>query len=227
PVPLAIKPIATPPTVSTKSGGGGGKSRGSERTRVLQGKVDWKGPARPPLTEQARKAQLWLTDQFIREFGESSVEGSVRDHLGRESDIQLLLGSSEVHIEVKHMTNIPGSVFWTDLEVSKARDLDGAGIPYFIAIMTGDTEVGYAIFWEFNPLEGMQLLRREIQWWGETGYFPVECKGWEITRPEIAVFNGRHHRFRIRIKPDYLASLKSDDGTLKSFREWISSKSSG
>ena len=112
--------------------------------------------------EMGEEAQEWLRKEIKLLLAQLAKQWSFsprpeRDKEGKETDIVLRKDNQEFHIEVKHTKN--DEIFWSVLEVKKAKELKERNIPYVIAVLTqlnGETE-DYYIKWFWDPLEELKM----------------------------------------------------------------------
>ncbi len=115
----------------------------------------------------ARKAEVWLRERLRHHLAGKPFhvdEGVHRDEENRESDIRIRLedGSSDWHIEVKHLSG--DLIYWSELEIRKAENHSPS---YFMALLTGEIEP-FQITWLWNPLELLGKLPSQVEWiWPE------------------------------------------------------------
>ena len=109
--------------------------------------------------EAGEKAQEWLRQKLksallVMEWLIS--EKPERDKERKETDIILRKDSCEFHIEVKH--TLVNEIFWSELEVKKAKELRKRDVHYVIAVLTlqNDESEDYYIKWFWDPLEEMK-----------------------------------------------------------------------
>ncbi len=91
----------------------------------------------------------------------------------------LSIGRDQVHIEVKHSENKPGTIFWSDLQCEKAQELAGRNEKYFMVILFPNEDQSYEIYWIWNPLNELRSAARKVQWAGQSDYQPVDADTWE------------------------------------------------
>ncbi len=117
--------------------------------------------------KKARDAEAWLREGIrLHLAGKPFIvaEGVHRDSENRESDIRIQLadGSSDWHIEVKHLSG--NQIYWSELEIKKAIDYTSR---YFMAFLFGEKEP-FGVAWLWNPLECLGGLSSHVEWiWPE------------------------------------------------------------
>jgi hypothetical protein len=131
-------------------------------------------------------------------------DGPVRDEQNRETDILVAFGDREFHIEVKLLEG--RTVFWSDLEVSKAQDHPGN---YYMALVSPeDSTEEYSVRWLWNPLSQLLAQARSGVWlWGVSRYpTSLDTQEWAIpgstpTRP------AERFSFRIDVTDQFIGAL--------------------
>jgi len=128
--------------------------------------------------------------------------------LKRESDIVLSHSKfGKYHIEVKHVQ--VGEIFWTEGEVSKAKDLK---MKYWMVLVRpGYTENDQNIIWLWDPLEQLKNLSRRGKWiWRtETDDREMEITGWDIPAPRRKA-DATHFTFVINVTNEFLNNLQPE-----------------
>jgi len=157
-------------------------------------------------TERGQKAEAWLRNRIRETFGSECMvsDGPVRDEQNRETDILVAFGDREFHIEVKHLEG--RTVFWSDLEVSKAQDHPGN---YYMALVSPeDSTEEYSVRWLWNPLSQLLAQARSGVWlWGVSRYpTSLDTQEWAIpgstpTRP------AERFSFRIDVTDQFIGAL--------------------
>jgi hypothetical protein len=113
-----------------------------------------------------------LRDELEKDGWQVS-ERPERDEQGRESDIVIRRDGREAHVEVKHVQ--AGYFYWSEREVSKAKDCATQG-NYWLALITGGGDQhAYDLQWLFSPLQEL-----EPSW--HDGRIQVEYT-WKATKP--------------------------------------------
>jgi hypothetical protein len=147
--------------------GGGGSSSGS---------VDRRNAADAAQAAHARglHAEAWLIRTIVQKLGPDwRYAANVRDEALRETDLVLTRGSAEWHIEIKTLSE--ERLYWSELERSKAADLQGR---YFMALLI-ESELGYKVHWSFDPLVELASCGRRLEWiWKSSSEGPSLRKGW-------------------------------------------------
>lgn len=163
------------------------------------------GPKRPrPETGQA--AENWLEKKLEQAFP-NCIQRHVRDKENRESDFVVSSSSHEFHIEVKHVENLPGTIYWTGNECNKAQDNSNE---YFMAILSHNGDGAYKILWIWNPLEALKRVSREVQWTGDSGYESVDTDSWDITKRWPKKVPTKRYDFRIRLNDEVIEEFEED-----------------
>ena len=187
--PIAPPPPNVPPEIGPPTTGGQeGKADfdiKSESRRTRNGNTDQNhGSNSTPLadsSEAGRLAESWLRNQIRSAFGDVCVvsDAPVRDERGRETDILVDTASRQVHVEVKRLEG--RTIYWSDLEASKAKDHPGN---YYMALLRSVGSDDYSVHWLWNPLsELLNQQRRGVWLWPESrSEVPLENESW--TRPE-------------------------------------------
>ena len=174
--------------------------------------------AQRPRPETGFPAEDWFEQRLENTFS-GHVERRVRDTENRESDFVVIMnGGDELHIEVKHAENRPGTFYWSGLECEKAQDFQER---YFMAVLFPDGEQRYEIHWIWRPLDELKKASREVQWMGDSGYKPVETDSWDVTDQSPGEVPAKRYVFRIRLNGEILESFDKDDGSLEKLRKKI------
>ena len=158
------------------------------------------------LTEKGRRAENWLRNQIKRHLGAicSVSDGPVRDEHNRETDILVTIANYQIHIEVK---SVEGStVFWSDLEVSKAHDCHDN---YYMALVRPVESVEeYSVNWLWAPLTELLNRQRSGVWlWGVSRQ-PVQLESRDWTCPNFPPSRqAERFSFQIYVSTDFIESL--------------------
>ena len=167
-----------------------------------------------PRPETGRAAEDWLEDRLEKAFP-NCVQRHVRDKENRESDFVVSSGNREFHIEVKHVENLPGTIYWTGNECKKAQDIERSDNEYIMAILSHNGDGAYKILWIWNPLEELKKTSREVQWTGNSGYESVDTDSWDITKRWPDKVPTRRYDFRIKLNGEVIKGFKEDTGRLE------------
>jgi hypothetical protein len=158
--------------------------------------------------DKGKKAEAWLRNRIRETFGSECIvsDDPVRDDKNRETDILVTFGGREFHIEVKHLEG--RTVYWSDLEVSKAQDHPGG---YCMALVSPeDFTEGYWVRWLWNPLSQLLGEKRSGVWlWNESRYpTSLDSEKWAIpvSRPDKPA---ERFAFCIDVRDDFVRSLPS------------------
>ena len=155
-----------PPKLSKRAlyGSGAGKGGpGRTKTKAAAGDAAERASARGLAAEAwfALAVEKSLPDGWQVRFNE-------RDAGARESDLVVSDGRTDWHLEVKNLTT--ERLYWSELERSKAADLPGR---YFMALLVGTHEIGYHVYWVWDPLVELGSLERRLDWvWSDTDEGP-------------------------------------------------------
>ncbi len=181
----------------------GGDSVGTRTRQPGQGAGD------VPLaesTDRGQKAEAWLRNRIQAVFGSECAvsDGPVRDDQNRETDILVTLGHREFHIEVKHLEG--RTIYWSDLEVSKAQDHPGN---YHMALVSPEASTEeYSVRWLWNPLSQLLAEKRSGVWlWNESRYpASLEIEEWSVPaqRPNRPA---ERFAFRIDVTEQFVEAL--------------------
>ena len=163
-----------------------------------------------PNMETGQAAEDWLEEKLKRIF--KHVERRHIDEENRESDFAILSGSRKFHIEVKHVENLPGTIYWTGNECKKAQDNSN---DYFMATLSHNGDGDYKIFWIWNPLEELKRASREVQWTGNSGYKSVNTDSWDITERWPNKVPTKRYDFRIKLNDEVVEGFEEDTEDLK------------
>ena len=163
-----------------------------------------------PNMETGQAAEDWLEEKLKRIF--KHVERRHIDEENRESDFAVLSGSRKFHIEVKHVENLPGTIYWTGNECKKAQDNSN---DYFMAILSHNGDGAYKILWIWNPLEELKRASREVQWTGNSGYKSVGTDSWDITERWPNKVPTKRYDFRIKLNDEVVEGFEEDTEDLK------------
>lgn len=119
--------------------------------------------------QRGMAAEAWFRMQVDQNLPEGwDARFNERDADARESDLVISDGSNRWHIEIKNLTT--ERLYWSELERLKAADLPGR---YFMALLVGTHEIGYHVFWVWNPLHEFGRLERRLDWvWSDTDEGP-------------------------------------------------------
>ena len=170
------------------------------------------GGEEPPIAisnEQGRKAEAWLREAIKRCFGSRCKvsDRPVRDSQNRETDILLIIGDREIHIEVKELTGL--TIYWSNSEVTKARDFQDR---YYMALVRPtNTADEYSVCWLWDPLTDLLGQQRRGVWLWDTSRYEVPVGG-----PAWLVPDGPPNRqanrfcFRIDVNEGFLEPLPKD-----------------
>lgn len=185
---------------------GSGRSRPERKTA---------GSGRPD-AGKGRAAEDWLEKKLaLSSSGRYRIKRPERDSKNRESDF-VVRGDTDLHIEVKHLSGVPGKVYWSSGQCSKACDMvDGEGEEYVMALLVSDREERYRVYWIWRPVDQLVGARREVQWEGRTGYERVRADGWNVEAEQPDQVPVKRHIFRIHVDHELLGSLVEDDESLK------------
>ena len=165
-----------------------------------------------PNTETGQKAENWFEEKLKHIF--KHVRRHDIDEKNRESDFAVLSGSRKFHIEVKHVENLPGTIYWTENECNKAQDNRNE---YFMAILSPNGDGDYKILWIWNPLKELKRASREVQWTGNSGYKSVFSDSWDITKqwPKNNKVPVKRYDFRIRLNDEVIKEFEEDTENLE------------
>lgn len=168
-----------------------------------------------PNTETGQKAENWFEEKLKHIF--KHVRRHDIDEKNRESDFAVLSGSRKFHIEVKHVENLPGTIYWTENECNKAQDNRNE---YFMAILSPNGDGDYKILWIWNPLKELKRASREVQWTGNSGYKSVSSNSWDITKqwPKNNKVPAKRYDFRIRLNEEVIKGFEEDTENLEALR---------
>jgi len=147
----------------------------------------------------------------------------VKDDKRRESDFVLHIGGEQIHIEVKHSENRPGTIFWSGLECEKAEELVRNSVKYLIAVLYPIDGRSYDIYWIWNPLDQLRRAARRVQWEGHSDYQHLKSDTWDVTDlwpPQVPT---KRHTFRIGLTPEIMEEAKRDTEDLGALKQYIGS----
>lgn len=199
------------------SGRGNGRGTGADRRRTSRG--DRRGRSVRPNLATGRAAEDWLGERLTEVFP-GTVERGVRDSQNRESDFIVGQDSMRYHIEVKHLANIGGKIYWSQGQCGKALDMGReSGEEYFMALLLSKAHGQYNIYWSWDPLSDLQAAQRDVQWEGASDYEDVESDSWDVTDQQPDEVPVKRHTFRIDVDQELLDGLHEDDGSLQKLRE--------
>jgi len=156
----------TPAKLAKRSlyGSGAGKgTSGRGKTKAAAAEAAERASVRGLTAEAwfALAVERSLPDGWDARFNE-------RDADARESDLIVSDGTIEWHVEVKNLTT--ERLYWSELERSKAESLPGL---YFMALLVGTHEIGYHVYWVWDPLVQLGGLERRLDWvWSDTDEGP-------------------------------------------------------
>ena len=154
-----------------------------------------------------------LFEILLRASGMDEVLDRLRD-----------LGFTEEDVEVKHAENRPGTVYWSDIQYEKARELAGHDKKYFVVVLYPIDDRSYDVYWIWNPLDQLRGALRHVQWAGESDYQPVNGDTWEVTNQRPSQVPTRHYKFRIRLAEEVLSRAVRDSGELKALKTRVEAK---
>ena len=199
------------------SGRGNGRGTGADTRRTSRG--DRRGRSVPPNLATGRAAEDWLAERLTKVFP-GTVERGVRDSQNRESDFIVGQDSMRYHIEVKHLANIRGKIYWSQGQCGKALDMGReSGEEYFMALLLSKAHVQYNIYWSWNPLSDLQTAQRDVQWEGASDYEDVESDSWDVADQQPDNVPVKRHMFRILVDQELLDDLDEDDESLQKLRK--------
>jgi len=131
---------------------------------------------------------------------------SERDHLNRESDVVLSHPTfGKYHIEVKHVEK--GEIFWSELEVSKAKDHKDKY--WMVVVRPGYADDSKKIIWFWDPLEDLQNLPTRGRWFWrtETDEPETAITGWDVPSPRKRG-DATHFTFVINVSNEFLDNFR-------------------
>lgn len=204
------------------SGRGNGRGTGASRRRASRG--DSRGRSSSPNLATGRAAEDWLGERLKRVFP-GAVWRRVRDSQNRESDFIIDQGSMRYHIEVKHLANTEGKIYWSQGQCGKALDMRReSGEEYFMALLLSRTEGRYRIYWSWDPLSDLQAADRDVQWEGASDFEDMESDSWDVADQQPDNVPVKRHMFRIHVDQELVDDLDKDDESLQKLRERLQGK---
>ena len=163
-----------------------------------------------------KKAEDWLW-KLLKKALPDQVTRNQRDEENRESDFIVRTPEGrEIHIEAKHAQNNPVKVFWSGLECEKAEAIEqDPSRSYFMVILTPSEEHEYEIRWIWKPLEDLKQAKREVEWFGTSGYRQFESDSWRVSDQAKVKILPNRHRFRIELGDEMFEGLDRDSDSLQ------------
>jgi hypothetical protein len=121
------------------------------------------------------------------------------------------------HIEVKRMGALPGVIYWSDLEFSKAGELRE---PYCLAALLEAADE-YKVSWIWQPVVQLGQATRHVEWvWEGKKIEELQPGAWvpAIPGPQMPP---RSHVYRITVDQSLYHSWQSDASDLAILRTRI------
>jgi hypothetical protein len=178
----------------------------STRTVTAGGGGHWDPAA---IAEAGRHAEDWLHSKLAAAFPGNSIGRNERDASRRESDFVIRIDGRSIHIEVKRLSNVPGHIYWSDLEFDKCGLL---GNEYCLAVLL-PSEEDYEILWIWRPAIELANAERFIEWiWEGRRSDQLPDGTWQMAKPPPVP--PRSFTYRIGLTPTYVNSFPKDSGDL-------------
>lgn len=127
-----------------------------------------------PHPESGQEAERWFEGRLCERWP-SDIE---KVHTGR--DFTLSVRGRTVHIEAKHVDNLPGSIHWSDRQYECAEETSRNSDSYFIAVLSPDQSDKYAVHWIWDPLEELKALERIVTWSGKSEAERLQANIWNM-----------------------------------------------
>ena len=202
-------------------GNGNADEARSRRTATSSSRNLSGNTSRRPKPDVGLDAEAWLYEKLEDKF--DMVERHVRDDKNRESDFVVSSGDRKFHIEVKHVENKPGTIYWSGLQWDKAREFRNPVDEFYcMAILFPDSDGTFEIRWIWDPLNELRNVSREVQWEGHTEYIPVNANSWDIQMQRPDEVPTKRHKFRIKLNDEVLDRFERDTEALTVLRKMIS-----
>ncbi|MBL8681624.1 MAG: DEAD/DEAH box helicase family protein [Myxococcales bacterium] len=183
-----------------------------------------------------KRAEDWLYTQLCTIFKESEIGRNLRDKEQRESDFLICLPTRELHIEVKHSTNVTPVVFyWSIREVEKAQLV--APSEYYLVILSpaaSRARDAYDAYWSKKPLDDFLACKRELQYEWQSGYRAVDdSERWNPKPLRVVDEQADPSHYKVtfdwvelvsRRGSNTLVRCVAEDNPIAPVRDWFSSR---
>ena len=167
-----------------------------------------------PRPETGQAAENWLEKKLEQAFP-NRVQRHVRDKENRESDFVVSSDGREFHIEVKHVKNLPGTIYWTGHECDKAQNFQRNCNEYFMAVLSYTGDSTYKILWIWDPLKKLKRTSREVEWAGESSCKLKNTDSWDVETRRPDEVPTKRHKFLIKLNDETVKGFKEDTEDLK------------
>lgn len=215
-----------------------------EPERALQSEREARaGVSAMPDFSAGRAAEAWLFELLRSQFHSASIDVHSRDG-GGETDFRIRVPatgascSRELHIEVKHSACLtPAELFWSFLEVDKARDVEQDGHEYYMVILSpapNGAPHPYDACWSLRPREDLVECDRKVQWEWRSPYASVApSAGWDRSPPRIADEHAKSGRYKITVDWEKLVANRpsktligcpAEGDPIAPVRAWLNSR---
>ncbi|MCW5752137.1 MAG: DUF3883 domain-containing protein [Alphaproteobacteria bacterium] len=198
-----------------ESGGSAGRSGQRTRTRATGSGAPLR-PSNQAALLRGKEAEDWFADRLKAAFADWDIRPNERDDRNRETDFVLRKGSSEIHVEVKRLSNVPGDILWSELEFRKAQEHEHR---YYVALIVPVAE-SFRVLWIWNPIHDFGEMKRCVEWtWtGVTRSRPLSARVWTPPEAHETPALSRRYSFRITVSDDLYARLDKDNEKLAVLR---------